>query len=302
MVLLNLAHMTRTVLIAEDESTQRLTLSAMLEKLGYRVVEAKNGAEALHYLKRDDAAMFDLLLTDLNMPEMSGLELITAARKQLPALPIIVLTMSTELEDAVACVRAGAYDFIPKPIEAARLSLSIEHALQVSAMQTEISRLTRTVRGETGFTSLIGCESGLRAAVAAGRKLAISDLPVLISGESGVGKEVFARALHGESNRAGKPFVAINCGAIPLNLAESVLFGHEKGAFTGAIAKSLGKFREAQGGTLFLDEIGELPADTQAKLLRALQNQEIEPVGLASSVKVDVRIISATHRNLHDDV
>lgn len=295
--------MSRTILIAEDEATQRLTLTDMLEREGYRVIETKNGAEALHYLKRDDAAeLIDLVLTDLNMPEMDGLALITNAKTLLPDLPIIVLTMSTDLEDAVACIRAGAYDFIPKPVQPARLKISIENTFAAKEMRTEIKRLTRAARGDAGFDSLIGHDKGLKNAVAIGKKLAASDLPVLITGESGVGKEAFARALHSESKRTGKPFVAINCGAIPQNLAESVLFGHEKGAFTGAIAKSLGKFREAQGGTLFLDEIGELPPETQAKLLRALQNKEIEPVGLSSSVKVDVRIISATHRDLHDDV
>ncbi len=295
--------MTQTILIAEDEATQRLTLVEMLEREGFRVIETKNGAEALHYLKRDDATtLIDLVLTDLNMPEMNGLALIKNTKTLLPDMPIIVLTMSTDLDDAIACVRAGAYDFIPKPVQFARLKVSIENALAAKEMRNEITRLTRAARGDDGFDSLIGHDKGLKNAVAIGKKLAYSDLPVLITGESGVGKEAFARALHNESKRAGKPFVAVNCGAIPQNLAESVLFGHEKGAFTGAIAKSLGKFREAGGGTLFLDEIGELPADTQAKLLRALQNKEIEPVGLSSSVKVDVRIISATHRDLHDDV
>lgn len=295
--------MPHTILIAEDEPSQRATLQHLLEREGHRVIATKNGQEALSYLMREDAhKLIQFIITDLQMPQMSGLELIKQAKTILPAVPIIVLTMSSEIEDAVACVRAGAYDFIPKPITPSRLTLSIEHAMQSTAMHAEIRRLTRSNSQSLGFDDMIGNTSGLQACIDVGRKLATSDLPVLITGESGVGKEAFARALHAESTRSDKPFVAINCGAIPANLAESVLFGHEKGAFTGAIAKSLGKFREAQGGTLFLDEIGELSSDIQSKLLRALQNKEIEPVGLGSSVAVNVRIISATHRDLHDDV
>lgn len=295
--------MSFTILIAEDEASQRHSLANLLTRAGHRVIETQNGGIALNYLQREDAhTLIDLLITDLNMPEMGGLALIQHAQKLLPNMPIIVLTMSSETDDAVACVRAGAYDFISKPVEPTRLSLSIEHAMRNRALQVEIRRLTRAASAEAGFENLIGHDGGLAPAIRIGRKLAASDLPILITGESGVGKEAFARALHGESKRTGKPFVAINCSAIPTNLAESVLFGHEKGAFTGAIAKSLGKFREASGGTLFLDEIGELAPNIQAKLLRALQNKEIEPVGLPSSLPIDVRIVSATHRDLHDDV
>jgi DNA-binding NtrC family response regulator len=290
--------MSQTVLIVEDEASQRLTFSEILEQAGYRVITAKHGVQAMEYLTREDAkTLIDLVLTDLCMPQMGGLELIKQTRALHPNLPIIVLTSSSEISDAIACIRAGAYDFISKPIEPNRLKVSICNTLQAANMHAEIDRLTRC---EAGFNTLIGHENGLAQAVEIGKKLATSDLPVLISGESGVGKEAFARALHAQSARAAKPFVAINCSAIPQNLAESVLFGHEKGAFTGAIQKALGKFREAAGGSLFLDEIGELSPETQAKLLRALQNKEIEPVGLAGSVHIDVRIISATHRNLHE--
>ncbi len=299
----NFAAMSLTILIAEDEPSQRQTLQSVLEREGHRVIAASNGEEAMQSILREDAhTLIDLLITDLQMPKMNGLSLIEKTKMRLPALPMIVLSMSNEMEDAVACVRAGAYDFISKPIIPSRLHLSIQQAVQARAMQREITRLKRDAAGESGFERLIGSDGGLKGCIDVGRKLAASDLPVLITGESGVGKEAYARALHGESKRSGKPFVAINCGAIPQNLAESVLFGHEKGAFTGAIAKSLGKFREASGGTLFLDEIGELAPEVQAKLLRALQNKEIEPVGLPASVPVDIRIISATHRDLADDV
>jgi len=265
-------------------------------------MEAKNGEEALKLLQQDSTQQISLVMTDLHMPMMDGKSLIKAAKELRPGLPIIVLTASPQIDDAVECVRAGAHDYILKPIEQERLRISLENTLRTGALSAEVSRLTRVTSGAFRFSDLIGHEGGLKPAVNIGRKIATSDLPVLITGESGVGKEAFARAIHGESKRAGKPFIAVNCGAIPSNLAESVMFGHEKGAFTGAVAKALGKFREAQGGTLFLDEIGELPHDTQVKLLRALQSKEIEPVGLAKPVTVDVRIISATHRDLTTQV
>lgn len=294
--------MSSLILVVEDEPTQRLAISQICRDLGYEVVEAKHGAEALHLIRQDANRQVSLVLTDLEMPEMDGKQLIIGAKQHRPELPMIVLTASQELADAVACVRNGAYDYITKPADKERLRISMENALRTSALSAEVDRLTRVTEGTFRFIDLIGHDAGLKPATQIGRKIATSDLPVLITGESGVGKEAFARAIHGESKRAGKPFIAVNCGAIPANLAESVLFGHEKGAFTGAVAKSLGKFREAQGGTLFLDEIGELPADTQVKLLRALQSKEIEPVGLAKPVTVDVRIVSATHRDLATQV
>lgn len=294
--------MTTTILIAEDEASQRFTCHELCKRFGYSVIEAKDGEEALYYLRRDESQQIGMLLTDLDMPERDGLSLIHAAREWRPDLPIVVITASDAVEDTVASMRAGAHDFITKPIEPERLRVSLQNALAHRSLRNEVVRLTRESKGQFRFADLIGAEGGLKHAITLAQKLAGSDLPVLITGESGVGKEAFARAIHGESRRAGQPFIAINCGAIPANLAESVLFGHEKGAFTGAVAKTLGKFREAQGGTLFLDEIGELPADTQVKLLRALQAKEIEPVGLGKAVAIDVRIISATHRDLNEAV
>jgi len=291
-----------TILIAEDEPSQRFTFREFCRQAGYDTIEASDGEEALYYLQRDETAQIQLLLTDLNMPKLSGINLTRATRQHRPDVPVIVLTMSTDMQDAVDAMRLGAHDFITKPVDFERLRVSIGNALQNRHLQAEVMRLTRHTKGGFGFSDLIGHEGGLKDAVAMGKRLASSDLPVLITGESGVGKEVFARAVHGESKRTNAPYIAINCGAIPANLAESILFGHEKGSFTGAIAKSIGKFREAQGGTLFLDEVGELPTDMQAKLLRAIQNKEIEPVGLGKAVDIDVRIISATHRDLRDDV
>jgi DNA-binding NtrC family response regulator len=291
-----------TILIAEDEPSQRFTFREFCKQAGYDVIEASDGEEAYYFLTRDETKQIQLLLTDLNMPKMGGMELTRQSRSARPDVPVIVLTMSSDMQDAVNAMQAGAHDFITKPVDPERLRVSIANALQNKSLRAEVVRLTRHSKGGFGFSDLIGAEGGLQEAVEMGKRLASSDLPVLITGESGVGKEVFARAIHGESKRADAPYIAMNCGAIPANLAESILFGHEKGSFTGAIAKSLGKFREAQGGTLFLDEIGELPGEVQAKLLRAIQNKEIEPVGYGKSVPIDVRIISATHRDLRDDV
>ncbi|MCB2080998.1 MAG: sigma-54-dependent Fis family transcriptional regulator [Hyphomicrobiales bacterium] len=289
------------ILIVEDEPSQRMTLARLAgEKLGYQVFQAENGKQALQVLK--DSEHIQLVLLDLRMPEMDGLETLRTLRETHPTLPVIIITASDDLQDAVSAMQLGANDFIIKPVPLERLKISILNALKFYTLTEEVTRLKRSQSGETKFSDLIGHQDGLENAVTIGKKAAASDIPVLISGESGVGKELFARAIHGESRRAGKPFVAVNCGAIPEKLVESTLFGHEKGAFTGAVNRAIGKFREADGGTLFLDEIGELPHEVQVKLLRALQQKEIEPVGASKVVKVDVRIISATNRQLPEEV
>jgi DNA-binding NtrC family response regulator len=201
------------------------------------------------------------------------------------------------VDAVVKAMQAGAQDFFVKPVSAERLLVGVSNALQLTRLTAEVGRLKKHVSGRTSFDDLVGNSPPMRMVKSLGARAAKSSIPVLITGESGVGKEVIARALHGASERAGKPFVAVNCGALPSNLIESILFGHEKGAFTGAHDKHLGKFQEANGGTLFLDEIGELPLDMQVKLLRALQEGEVDPVGAKRSVKVDVRIVSATNRD-----
>jgi DNA-binding NtrC family response regulator len=211
--------------------------------------------------------------------------------------PVIVLTASGGVDAVVKAMQAGAQDFFVKPVSAERLLVGVSNALQMTRLTAEVGRLKKHVSGRTSFDDLVGDSPPMRMVKSLGARAAKSSIPVLITGESGVGKEVIARALHGASERAGKPFVAVNCGALPANLIESILFGHEKGAFTGAHEKHLGKFQEANGGTLFLDEIGELPLDMQVKLLRALQEGEVDPVGAKRSVKVDVRIVSATNRD-----
>ena len=291
------------LLIVDDDRLQRaVSTQFMSRKLGYAVEDAEDGEKALTRLCDMQLPMIDLVVLDLYMPHMDGREVLKRIRLIHPTMPVIMLTASGDLEDAVALMQMGASDFIAKPFSAERLRLSIEQHLTIRALSSEVARLKRSELGQGRFDDLVGATGGLAVSVAYGRKAAISSIPVLISGESGVGKEIMARAIHGEGPRAGRPFTAINCGAIPENLVESTLFGHEKGSFTGAIARELGKFREADGGTLFLDEVGELKPDMQTKLLRVLQQKEIEPVGAGKPVRVNVRILSATNRNLESEV
>jgi DNA-binding NtrC family response regulator len=238
-----------------------------------------------------------VVLLDMVMPGMSGMEALAEIRTAGVTTPVIVLTASAGVDAVVKAMQAGAQDFFVKPVSAERLLVGVSNALQLTRLTAEVGRLKKHVSGRTSFDDLVGTSPPMRMVKSLGARAAKSSIPVLITGESGVGKEVIARALHGASDRAGKPFVAVNCGALPANLIESILFGHEKGAFTGAHDKHLGKFQEANGGTLFLDEIGELPLDMQVKLLRALQEGEVDPVGAKRSVKVDVRIVSATNRD-----
>jgi len=287
--------MAKTVLVVDDDPTQRRLVQAVLERDGYAVVHAESGGEAIDRLTKGGGA--DVVLLDMVMPGMNGMETLAEIRTAGVVTPVIVLTASAGVDAVVKAMQAGAQDFFVKPVSAERLLVGVSNALQLTRLTAEVGRLKKHVTGRTSFDDLVGQSAPMRMVRSLGTRAAKSAIPVLITGESGVGKEVIARALHGASDRAGKPFVAVNCGALPANLIESILFGHEKGAFTGAHDKHLGKFQEATGGTLFLDEIGELPLDMQVKLLRALQEGEVDPVGAKRSVKVDVRIVSATNRD-----
>ncbi|WP_292078547.1 MULTISPECIES: sigma-54-dependent transcriptional regulator [Brevundimonas] len=287
--------MAKTILVVDDDPTQRRLIQAVLERDGNAVVHAASGGEAIDRMTRGGGA--DLILLDMVMPEMSGLECLAELRSAGINEPVIVLTANGGIDMVVKAMQAGAQDFFVKPVGPERLLVGVRNAMQMKRLTAEVGRLTKRVQGRTSFDDIVGDSAPMRMVKALGARAAKSSIPVLITGESGVGKEVIARALHGASDRAGKPFVAVNCGALPANLIESILFGHEKGAFTGAVDKTLGKFREADGGTLFLDEIGELPLDMQVKLLRALQEGEIDPVGGKRPVKIDVRIVSATNRD-----
>ncbi|MEZ0224863.1 MAG: sigma-54-dependent transcriptional regulator [Alphaproteobacteria bacterium] len=291
------------ILLVDDDALQRNMVSQLVERhLGFPVAHAGEGTAALRQLDQDKAGEIKLVLLDMHMPGMNGLEVLQAIRQHFPSLAVIMLTAGAHVDVAVQAIKAGACDFLTKPPELERLRISVHNALRMNVLEREVTRLQRQSEGTFTFDKLIGHDKGLTETVKVGKKAAASDIPVLLAGETGVGKEAFAKAIHGESHRAGKPFIAVNCGAIPEQLVESTLFGHEKGAFTGAIAKAPGKFREAEGGTIFLDEIGELPLEAQVKLLRVLQQREVSPVGAARAVPVNVRLISASNRDLSAEV
>ena len=292
--------MNKTVLVVDDDPTQRRLIQAVLEREGFRVAHADGGRAALDHL--GSGAPADVVLLDLVMPGQSGMETLADMRQRGFAQPVIVITATGGIDTVVEAMRAGASDFFVKPASPERIIVSIANALSLGAFRVEVDQLKKRVGGRTTFEDLIGSGPAMQMVKRLGERAAKSSIPVLITGESGSGKEVIARAVHGCSDRAGRPFVTVNCGAIPENLVESILFGHEKGSFTGASEKHLGKFQEANGGTLFLDEVGELPLDMQVKLLRALQESEIDPVGSKRPVKVDVRILSATNRDLSQAV
>lgn len=295
--------MSNTILIVDDDASQRKTLGMLLVKrLGYKILEAENGRDCLDILGADHGNAIKLIILDLRMPVLGGIETLQKIREAYTYLPVIMLTATKEIDDVVEVMKLGATDFMSKPVQAERMIVSVNNALKMKSLSDEVTRLKYYQNDTIQFDSLVGSRSGLKDIVDTGRKAAGSDIPVLITGETGVGKEVFARSIHGESARAGKPFIAVNCGAIPSELVESTLFGHKKGSFTGAIADSLGKFREADGGTIFLDEVGELHPDTQVKLLRVLQQKEVEPVGAGKSEPVNVRVISATNKNMEEEV
>lgn len=294
--------MAQTVLIVDDDPTQRRLLETVVSRHGYDVAVAKGGEDAITFMKSEESNSIDLLLLDLVMPEVDGFAVMQQVKSRRPDLPIIVLTAQSGIDVIVKVMQAGAADFIPKPASPERLLVSMENALKMNVLSGHVSRLTRQVDGRMQFDDLVGDSDAMTAALDLARRAASSNIPILIEGESGVGKEMVARAVQGSGERAGKSFVAVNCGAIPENLVESILFGHEKGAFTGANERHAGKFQEADGGTLFLDEIGELRQDMQVKLLRAIQEGEVDPVGARSPVKVDIRLISATNKDLQQQI
>jgi DNA-binding NtrC family response regulator len=294
--------MPQTILIVDDDPVQRRLLEAAITRSGMSVVTAPGGQPALDLINGPRGDQFALVLLDLVMPDMDGLEVLGKVRPSRPDLPVIVLTAKGGIDSAVEAMRAGANDFLVKPASPERIAVSIRNALKIGMLSGEVRQLKKKTENRLSFDDIIAKSGEMRQVFRLGQRAAQSNIPILIEGESGVGKELVARAIQGSSERAGRPFVTVNCGAIPENLIESILFGHEKGSFTGASDKHLGKFQEADGGTLFLDEIGELRLDMQVKLLRALQEGEVDPVGSKRPVKVDVRIVSATNRDLAEQV
>jgi DNA-binding NtrC family response regulator len=290
--------MPHTILLVDDDPVQRRLLEAMVRRFGYDAVLAVDGAEALTRLTGPQGSDIDIVVLDLVMPDLDGMGVLARMRERGIGKPVIVQTAHGSIDTVISAMRAGAADFVVKPVGAERLQISIKNALRMDALEGEVRRINRQASNSLTFKDLITKSPEMARVIRLGERTAKSTIPVLIEGESGVGKELVARAIQGASDRRGKAFVTVNCGAIPENLVESLLFGHEKGAFTGATEKHAGKFVEAHGGTLFLDEVGELPLAAQAKLLRAIQHGEVDPVGGRKTVKVDVRIISATNRNL----
>jgi DNA-binding NtrC family response regulator len=294
--------MAEIVLIVDDDPVQRRLLEAMIQRFGYQAMIAEGGDAALKLLTGATPVRIDCMVLDLVMPDLDGLGVLARMREAGLDIPVIVQTAHGGIDNVVSVMRAGATDFVVKPASPERLQVSLRNALATKALTGELQRIKRSRDGTLTIADVITRSTAMRPVLHAAEKAAGSAIPVLIEGESGVGKELIARAIHGSGSRRAKPFIAVNCGAMPENLVESILFGHEKGAFTGATEKHNGKFVEANGGTLFLDEVGELPPPAQVKLLRALQEGEVEPVGGRKSIKVDVRIVSATHRDLIADV
>ena len=287
------------VLIIDDEPSLRQTVSMILDEEGYDVAVATDGKEGL---KKALEIEPDMILTDVRMPGMPGLEFLEAYRQEGGDALVIVMTAYGSTELAIEAMKAGAYDYVPKPFSADQLVLVLKKAQERESLRKEVSRLREEVNVERRFSGIVAKSPAMKNAIETATKVAQYPSPVLITGESGTGKELIARLIHDESNRAGGPFVAVNCGAIPENLLESELFGYVKGAFTGADADKEGLFEAAENGTLFLDEIGEMPASLQVKLLRTLQEEEVRRLGQSKSRKVNARIISATNRNLEDDI
>ncbi|WP_428522514.1 sigma-54-dependent transcriptional regulator [Roseibium sp.] len=290
------------ILIVDDDPIQRRLLQEAVHKFGYRSKTAENGAEAVRIMTGPEASEIDLIILDMVMPELDGLGVLERLRTDKISTPVIVQTAHGGIDTVVSVMNAGAQDFAVKPVAPERLNVSIRNLLKTSALEGEITRIQKKASGTLTFADIITHSPAMERVINLGKRAAASNIPILIEGESGVGKEMIASAIQGSSDRKSKPLITVNCGAIPDNLVESILFGHEKGAFTGAVDKHVGKFQEAHGGTLFLDEVGELPQDVQVKLLRAIQENEIDPIGSRRPVKVDFRLISATNRRLIDQV
>jgi len=287
--------MKHRILIIDDDASLRRVLEYNLQEAGYAVTAATSGEEGLVLFT---AAPYPLVITDMKMPGMDGVELLSSVKKISPTTLVIMITAFGTVDIAVQAMKSGAYDYITKPFNRDELLLTVAKALQLIDVEIENKRLKEELADRSDFRALIGASSQMEKVFAVVRKVADTEASVLITGESGTGKELVARSIHSLSSRKDSPFVAINCSAIPRDLLESELFGHLKGAFTGAARDKPGKFELADGGTIFLDEVGELPLELQPKLLRALQEKEIEPVGSSHPRKVDFRVIAATNLDI----
>ncbi len=287
-----------TVLVIDDDPSLRRVMEFTLEEAGYRVLAASTGEQGLELFRSDSP---DLVITDIQMPGISGYEVLSGIKETRPETLVLVITAFGSVDKAVKAMRLGAFDYLTKPFGREELALAVEKALKYRGLERENEQLREQLQERGATSAMIGVSEPMKEIFEIVEKVAATEASVLISGESGTGKELIARALHQGSDRRGGPFVPVNCAAIPENLLESELFGHARGSFTGALKDRKGKFEQADGGTLFLDEVGELPLELQSKLLRALQERVIEPVG-GTPRKVDVRLVAATNRDLEHEL
>ena len=287
------------ILIVDDEASHRLMLRAVLREDGYAVTEAADGAEAVAAVAKE---VFDVILLDIRMTTMDGMEALVEIRKLSPHVPVLIMTAYASVKTAVEALKAGAFDYLMKPLDIDELKVLIEKALEHYHLREENIILKERLGDRFDFSRIIARSAKMRGLVDTLSLVAPSDATVLIMGESGTGKEVVANAIHHNSPRAGHAFIKVSCAALPETLLESELFGHEKGAFTGALARREGRFQLADGGTIFLDEVGEMSTAVQTKLLRVLQEKEFQPLGGNRTVKVDIRVIAATNRDLEAEI
>jgi two-component system NtrC family response regulator len=288
-----------SILIVDDEPNYLIVLSELLRDEGYEVFTAPGGAKGFELVKQLD---LDLVITDMQMPEVDGLQLLLKIKAYNDDLPVIMITAYAEVEKAVAAMQAGAFSYLAKPFSNDELLVNIKKAVQLHALVQENIRLRSEIKGKSGFSGMVGKNPRMKQVYELIEKVAPTPASVLISGESGTGKELVAKAIHMNSPREKEAFITVNCAALAENLLESELFGHEKGAFTGAVAMRKGRFELADKGPIFLDEIGEIPLALQSKLLRVLQEKNFERVGGSKTFEVDVRIISASNRDLKEEV
>ena len=288
------------ILLVEDDPTSRLALTQLLRTIGYDVAGAGSGEEAFERLASEP---FDIIITDLFLPDLNGIDILKRVKSDSPsALEVILITGHASAETAVKAMKEGAFDYITKPLNIDELRIIIDKALEKRRLLSENVYLRKQLRDKFEFANIIGVSPAMQKVFNRMKRVIKTDSTVLIMGESGTGKEIVAKAIHYNGHRKDKPFIAVHCGAIPENLLESELFGHVKGAFTGALKDKVGKFEAADQGTIFLDEIGTMPMHLQTKLLRVLQEQEVERVGSNRPIKLDVRVISATNQNLEAEV
>lgn len=288
-----------TILVIDDEEAQRNLLKGYLEKKGFKVYSASSGTEGIELVKNN---LIDIVLSDFKMPDKTGLEVLEEVKKMNPEISFVILTAYGTIENAVKAMRLGAFDYISKPVDLDELDLMLEKINENKNLKSEINYLKSQLQNKFKFESFISHSSKMDEVLSVAARAAGSKATILITGESGTGKEVLAKAIHYASSRKDKPFVAVNIPALPETLLESELFGHEKGAFTGADKQKKGRFELADKGTIFLDEIGDTPTNLQVKLLRVLQEHQVERIGSTETITVDVRIITATHQNLEEKI